>query len=67
MNWVVGIYLFIGLILSGYFWNKDYSVEYEKAKAKNEVEKGMVPILFILLIIFWPIKLFWRLRKNETK
>lgn len=55
------IYFLIGCLLTYYWWTKSYSKKCEIAKANNDVEESMVHIFLILLIFFWPIKLFFQL------
>lgn len=60
------IYFLIGCLLTYYWWTKLYSEKYEITKANNNVEEPMVHIFLILLIFFWPIKLFYQLFKLLT-
>ena len=54
MEWKLGliIYFVIGMILSIWWWEKEYKVEDE-----DELEKGTVCLFLLFLTFFWPVKL----------
>lgn len=61
------VYLFIGLILTYYWFTRDYEKEYEESIEKGEeVEKGMVNLLMLMMTAFWPIILIKNLIKRKT-
>lgn len=62
---LVAIYIAIGIILMLYWDNKEYANSYKKTKSEGEVEKGMISILFLFLVFFWPIKLIINLIRKK--
>jgi hypothetical protein len=46
----------VGLILSYYWWERDYKREYIEAEKSGYAEAPMILVLFIFLTIIWPIK-----------
>ena len=54
MEWKLGliIYFVIGMVLSIWWWEKEYKVEDE-----DELEKGTVCLFLLFLTFFWPVKL----------
>ena len=54
MEWKLGliIYFVIGMVLSIWWWEKEYKIEDE-----DELEKGTVCLFLLFLTFFWPIKL----------
>jgi hypothetical protein len=54
MEWKLGliIYFVIGMILSIWWWEKEYKVEDE-----DELEKSTVCLFLLFLTFFWPVKL----------
>ena len=52
-------YFVIGLILSVYWWNKEYKSNYEYDKENEEVyvEEPMVMIFLAFMVLFWPFVL----------
>lgn len=62
----LAIYFIFGLLLTIYWWNKDYKKSYNEAKKSEEgVEENMVSILLIILTFFWPIVLIYKLWKRK--
>jgi len=49
------IYFIIGLYCEYYYWNKWYKVEYKEAEKHGTIENGMVSILILFIIFFWPL------------
>ena len=54
--WYIVVYFIIGIILSIYWWNKEYEEDYEKLKKMNEVDESGTMIFLMFLTVFWPIK-----------
>jgi hypothetical protein len=54
---ITTVYFVVGGILTFYWFNKEYSENYEKQVKDGLEEKGMVNIFLLLLWVFWPIKL----------
>lgn len=51
------VYIIVGVILSYHWYNKEYVNEYKSMIEDGiEVEKGIVGILMLCMVIFWPIK-----------
>jgi hypothetical protein len=63
MEFIIYIYLAIGLILSFYWFNRDYSKDYEEAVKNDRVEKGAAGMLLLSFCVLWPIKLLRNLIK----
>ena len=64
MGFIVCVYFVIGVVLSYYWFKKDYSKDYEEAVKEDMAEKGAVGILLLLMCVFWPVKLTSRLYKK---
>ena len=67
MGIIVCVYFIIGVVLSYYWFEKDYSKDYEEAEKEGMAEKGAVGILLLLMCAFWPVKLTSRLYKKYSK
>jgi hypothetical protein len=61
------IYLFIGLVLSLYWFNKDYKKEHDELVNNEVPDRGVVNCLLIVMCIFWPIKLVGNFVKKSKK
>jgi CHASE3 domain sensor protein len=61
------VYLFVGVVLTYYWFTRDYEKDYEKSIEKGEeVEKGMANLLMLMMTAFWPIILIKNLIKRKT-
>ena len=61
----LGIYILIGMALSFYWIRTEYKDAYEKKQDRKEVEEPVLGILFVLLTLWWPFKLFDTWKKNK--
>jgi len=60
-------YCVIGFVLSFYWFKRDYEEEYERADENDEpIERGMVGLLLLGFIAFWPFVLIKNLIKHKT-
>ena len=59
------VYIVIGFALTLYWFNKDYKASHEEAVATKMEEKGMTSIFLLMLIVLWPIKLIYNLKKKK--
>lgn len=51
------IYLVIGILLTFYWYKKEYEPQYNAIKEQDiDPEDGMLNILLCMLVIFWPVK-----------
>lgn len=60
------VYSIIGALFSYYWYDDEYSKEYELLEKNDEgAEKGMVSLLLLFMAAFWPLKLLLRLIKKK--
>ena len=58
-------YMAIGLLLTFYWWDKQYEAAYNKAKESEEGADEPMSVLFLsFLAIFWPIVLVYKAIKR---
>ena len=58
-------YMAIGLLLTFYWWDKQYEAAYNKAKESEEGADESMSVLFLsFLAIFWPIVLVYKAIKR---
>ena len=58
-------YMVIGLLLTLYWWDKQYEAAYIKAKESEEGADEPMSVLFLaFLAIFWPIVLVYKAIKR---
>jgi len=62
-NIITIIYFIIGVVVAYYDWTRYTKFEYETMRQYSETEDGMVSIYFMGIIVFWPIKLYFLLKK----
>ena len=66
MEIFVCVYFAVGIILSFYWFDNDYSEEYEEAVKSGVAEKGAAGLLILLFSLLWPIKLIKRWLRNRN-
>lgn len=59
------VYFVLGLILTLYWYERDYSKKYKELEQKEGVEKGMANIFLLFLWVFWPINMIKNLIKYK--
>ena len=60
-------YMAIGLLLTFYWWDKQYEAAYNKAKESEEGADEPMSVLFLaFLAIFWPIVLVYKWRDSPA-
>ncbi len=57
-------YFVIGLVLTFYWFDRDYSAQIKELHDSGEEDKGGVSIVLLGLVLFWPIKLVMNLIKK---
>jgi hypothetical protein len=57
------LYLIIGFMCASHWFEEDYEEEYYQLKIKGEVEEGMVNLLMLGLILFWPFVFAYKFYK----
>jgi hypothetical protein len=57
------IYLFIGIVLTIYWWNSLYKKDYKELIAKGECEEPMVILFWLFTTYIWPVVLCVRIIK----
>ena len=60
---LIFIYMLIGISLMLYWWHMDYALEYALAKARGEVQDSAACLLMLGMVIFWPLKLIYKIIK----
>lgn len=62
---IMTAYMVIGLLLTLYWWEKQYEAAYIKAKESDEGADEPMSVLFLtFLAIFWPIVLVYKAIKR---
>ena len=62
---IMTAYMVIGLLLTLYWWDKQYEAAYIKAKESEEGADEPMSVLFLaFLAIFWPIVLVYKTIKR---
>ena len=59
------VYFVLGLILTLYWYERDYGKKYKELEQKEGVEKGMANIFLLFLWAFWPINMIKNLIKYK--
>lgn len=54
-TFILIIYLILGCVLTRHWWCKYHKEEYNKAKAKGEVNDSIVILYWLFSIVLWPI------------
>lgn len=54
-------YFIIGIVLTLYWFYRDYNRAYKKGAVNGTVEDGMVSILLLYMVAFWPFGLIMNL------
>jgi hypothetical protein len=65
MNIGVITYFIIGLILTFYWYERDYHKEYVELEKTDGVEKGTGNIFLLILWFFWPINMIKNIIKYK--
>ena len=64
-NFILIAYFIVGLLLTFYWWDKQYEAAYKKAKESEEGADESMSVLFLaFLAIFWPIVLIYKMIKR---
>lgn len=60
-------YLLVGIMLSYYWFVRDYEKEYEKSIEDGETEeRGMFSLVMLLMTVLWPFILIKKLIIHKT-
>lgn len=54
---IMAIYLIVGIILCLYWFDRDYSKQYDELVKNDIPDKGMASMFLLMLWVFWPINL----------
>ena len=59
-NFIIILYLVIGIVLAFYWIDTEYAEEYKKSVYNANEETAMTCILMLLLALFWPPKVIYK-------
>ena len=60
-NYIIALYILIGVSITFYWWNTEYAEEYAEAKEEGEAEDSMAIIYMLILTLLWPIRLIYKI------
>jgi hypothetical protein len=49
------------MFLANYWFKKEFQEDYNTLSQNGEVETGMVSLLLLIMVFFWPLKLAYNL------